>query len=515
MKGELKNIMPLRKRVLLFFLIVIVLIGLLSSVLYYNMAKTYYKFDKVYNNLKILEDYSSTIEKTSADLNKYISESDRSFISSFYQKYDELLLEMKNTDLDFNNIDDNMLFVNIRCMFETYGSEADAAIREYRKRNVEALSYRLSRTLKIQAYIQDEIDALVLSYISESRIFQKDLLNQMVILRALIIILIIMSFTLYIMLAFYLSKALVKPIDMLVKMANRISGGDFDVEPINTSSHGELKMLSDTLYRMNYDIKKYIEEMNNKVEVEKLLQAKEVENLRINALLKETELKRLQAQVNPHFLFNTLTTLHHTAFMEGATETCEIAEAVSKILRYNLRKSNTIVQLNDEIENIKNYIYIQEKRYKHRVKVHFDIDENQLDLPIPNMTVQPIVENSFIHGVENNEDYGEISLRVYKENEFTVVEIKDNGAGIEEEKLNELRNMIGNESDYSGHTSSIGINNVVKRLQAFYNSKDLFHIESTLKDGTIIKLFLPYHFEYRRNATARGSFEAELRLLED
>ncbi|MEM1486044.1 histidine kinase [Oscillospiraceae bacterium PP1C4] len=490
------KVVPLKKKALIFFSAAIILIGVFSFVLYYNMAKTLWQFNDVYSNLSILEGYSDTIEKMSGDLNKYISESDRPYISSFYHEYETLLEEMHNTKLLFIKRDDNMLFKNISHMFESYGEEAEAAINEHRKRNINESSSRISRTLKIQTYIQDGIEELILSYISQSEIFQKDLLNQLIILRSLILLLIIMAVALYVLLAVYFNRALIKPIDALIKMANKISHGDFDVEKIKVGSHSELELLSDTLYSMSYEIKDYIKEIKEKAEVEKLLKIKEMENLRISALLQETELKRLQAQVNPHFLFNTLTTLHNTAFLEGAYETCEISEAISKMLRYNLRKSNTIVRLRDEIENIRYYLYIQEKRYKHRVQVDFMIDESLLELPIPNMTVQPIVENSFIHGIEKNEKNGVITLKLYKEQPYAVIEITDNGMGIEEDKITQLRDMVCDESGYSGHTSNIGINNVVKRLQAFYNGISKFEIESVPNEGTTIQLFLPFPFVY-------------------
>ncbi|WP_372999869.1 sensor histidine kinase [Lutispora sp.] len=502
MRGKIWDVIPLRKKVLIYFSVVIVFIGALSVIVYYNMAKTFDQFDNVYLNLKTLEDYTDSIENISADLNIYLSESDRTYISAFYQKYEDLNKKMKDTRLSFSKKEDSILFENIRYMFETYGEEAEAAINEHRKRNLDGSSAKLSRALKIQSYIKDSTDELTLSYISESKLFQKNLLQQMVVLRSFMILLIIMSVLLYVLLALYLNMSIVKPVDKLVQMAERISRGDFQVEPVRVNPHNELKILSDTLFRMSCDIKDYIEEIEEKAEMKSLLQMKEMENLRINALLQEAELKRLQAQVNPHFLFNTITTLHHTAFLEGASETCEIAEAISKILRYNLRRSDRIVKLWDEVENIRHYIYIQRKRYKHRVQVEFDIDESLLDLPIPNMTVQPIVENAFIHGIENNEEGGEISLHIYKDKDLVVVEVSDKGTGIDDGKLTQIRSVINDTSEFKGHTTGLGINNVVKRLQGFYKVKDLFTIESVVGGGTVIKLFLPYGFQFEAEAVA-------------
>lgn len=506
MKERIWKLIPLRKKVLVCFSTVIILIGVFSSILYHTMTETFHQCNNVYGNLRILDQYIGSIENINGYLNKYLSEDDRSYISAYNQEYNRLLEDVTNTSLQFVRVDDIVHFGNIRAMIETYGEEASEAINEYRKRNVRESSVRLSHATKVQSYIQNSMEELILSYVTQSEFFQKKFLDQLQLLRSFILLLILMSVVLWILLAVYFNRALVKPIDALVAMADKLSHGDFDVEKIKIGSYSELKMLSDTLYRMSVKIKNHVNEIKEKAILEKLLHEKERENLKISALLKETELKRLQAQVNPHFLFNTLTTLHHTAFLEGANETCEIAEAISKILRYNLRKSNTIVYLRDEIENIRHYVYIQEKRYKHRVKVSFDVDERLLDLPIPNMTVQPIVENSFIHGVENNEKTGEIEVRIYSSAGNTVIEVSDNGNGMNREKIKSVLHRIGDESEYGGHTSNIGLHNVVKRLQAFYKRRDIISIQSTCNEGTVIKLFLPDQY------LAGGSEEGKLLL---
>ncbi len=498
MKSKIRGTLTLRRKTFIYFSFVFVIISILSAASYFAMSKTYKQFNSVYTNLNILDQYSEAIDKINSELNKYISENDRSYISLFYQEYDELLSEMNVTGLIFARQEEYMLFENIRNMLKTYGEEADGAINEYRKRNLEVSSGKLIQAQKVQGYMQDTLNELTLLSIAQSRVFQKALLTQIIILRVCIFVLTISTLLLFLFIAAYFSKAVVKPIDLMVKMADRISHGNFDSEPIKINFNNELKILADTLYRMSYQIKNYIEEIEQKVEYEKLLQSKEMEYLRVNALLQETELKRLQAQVNPHFLFNTLTTIHHTAFLEGAEETCEITEAVSKILRYNLRKSNTIVQLRDEIENIRYYLYIQEKRYKHRMKFSFDIQENLMDIPIPNMTIQPIVENSFIHGIENSENGGEISIAVFQELDYVVVEVRDNGPGIDKEKLESIRNLVEEPEENRAHTSSIGINNVVKRLQAFYNKRSQFYIDGSPNEGTVIKFYLPADFEYRK-----------------
>lgn len=491
--------LTLKWKTFICFSFIIIFLCILSSASHFAMSKTYKQFNQVYSILNTLDEYSKKIEKMHGFLNKYISENDRTYISLFYQEYDELFSEINDLELSYVELEETMALANIKNMLRTYGEEANGAINEYRKRNLELSSSNLVQTQKIKTYMLDSINDLTFKYITRSRIFQKAMLTKITILRIYVTALAISPILLFLSIAFYFRKSIIRPIHMIVKIGDKLSHGQFDSEHIDINSNDELKILSDILYNMGTQIQNYIEEVKQKGEVEKLLQAKEMENLRIKALLQETELKRLQAQVNPHFLFNTLTTLHHTAFMEGAEETCEIAQAISKILRYNLRKSNTIVQLKDEIENIRYYLFIQEKRYKHRMNFKFEIDEMQMELPIPNMSIQPIVENAFIHGIENSEKGGEIVIAVYCRDEFVVVEVRDNGPSLNKEKLEQIRNLVEEPEENRAHTSSIGINNVVKRLQAFYNKRTRFYIDASPNEGTIVRLYLPADFGNKRS----------------
>jgi len=187
MRLHIWEIVPLKKRVIMGFSIVIILIGLLSGILYYNMLKTFHKVDDAYLNFNILKNYYYKIEKVSVALNGYLNENDRSYISAFYQEYDQLLEEMNNTQLLFVNRDTAMLFKNIKHMFESYGEEAEAAINEYRKRNLSGLSSSFSRTLKIKSYMQEGIYELMINFISQSEIFQKNLYSQLIVLRTIIL----------------------------------------------------------------------------------------------------------------------------------------------------------------------------------------------------------------------------------------------------------------------------------------------------------------------------------------
>jgi len=491
MESKVRNVIPLKRKIIIYFTLVIVIIGIISAALVYSLARTYNQFNSIYLNLKTLDQYSTSIEQISLYLNKYLSENDRTYISIFSQEYEILKEKMNNTSLSFSNLNDRMLFENIANMVSAYGEESNVIINEFRKRDIKNSSDRFSHSQKLKSYIKSSINELTLNFIAQSREFQKELLNQMLILRTLIIILIIMSIILYLLFALYFSKAIARPIESLVLMAKRISKGNFDVQAVKISPFSELKILSDTFTSMSMALKNHVSDIKAKAEIENKLQQKEMENLKINALLQQAELKRLQAQINPHFLFNTLTTLHHTAFLEGATETCEITEAISKMLRHNLRNMDTVVTLGDEIEIIRNYVYIQQKRYKHRVTVNFDIDESLCGLQIPNMTIQPLVENAFIHGVENNEQMGEICIKVYSFLGDTMIEVSDNGIGMNNNRLQKLRNIISEEKGFQVHTSSIGITNIVQRLEAFYKQKDLVDIFSTEEKGTVIKLILP------------------------
>lgn len=223
-------------------------------------------------------------------------------------------------------------------------------------------------------------------------------------------------------------------------------------------------------------------------------QARLIEEIKIRTELEEAlkfmELKALQSQVNPHFLFNTLTTMAGLALFEGAEETNALLQALSRLLRYSLRRIGQSVNMSEELSNVKDYLAIQRVRFGERILITISVEDDVLPAQIPVLTLQPLVENAIIHGLESREE-GHLSLIGYKQGDFVTLEVIDNGTGIHPERLAQIRNSSVDLSG-RGHTTGIGLDNVHKRLQHFFGSTCELHIDSELGQGTCVALTIPY-----------------------
>lgn len=220
--------------------------------------------------------------------------------------------------------------------------------------------------------------------------------------------------------------------------------------------------------------------------------------LETDKLVKELELKALQNQINPHFLFNTLNSLSKLALIEGAERTSDLTVTVSSMLRYSLRELNRLVPLRDEVEHCHAYITIQKARFRDRIAFDSSIEEACLQIEVPPMLLQPLVENAFIHGIEAMESGAVIRLAVRMDNEDVLIAVSDNGAGMTEEtRLSLLRPGEDGTARSGGQSTGIGTRNVFRRLALLYGREDLVDIQSAPGEGTTVTIRIPH--EGRRN----------------
>ena len=195
--------------------------------------------------------------------------------------------------------------------------------------------------------------------------------------------------------------------------------------------------------------------------------------------LLEARMQALTSQINPHFLFNTLNTIGSLTRI-NPEEAREVLVKLSQILRRLLQKSENFVPLREELEFIDNYMSIETVRFgPEKLQFHKDVDESTLDSMVPSMLLQPMVENSIRHGLSPRLEGGEIRLRTLRLDGRLVIELEDNGVGIEEERIPEV------------YQSGIGISNVTERLKVLYGKDYKMKIESEKGRGTSIRIEIP------------------------
>lgn len=205
----------------------------------------------------------------------------------------------------------------------------------------------------------------------------------------------------------------------------------------------------------------------------------------------ENDLKyeALRAQINPHFLFNTLNTIKWSALMSGAENVSKMISALGRLLEVSMNKGDDEIPLREELELAGSYVYIQNIRYNNKFKLTYDPDARVSRLKILKLILQPIVENSIFHGLKNKTGTGEISISAFVRDDKLVVSVKDNGVGISRDKI---EHIFEAEHEFAGHKfSRIGLINIHERLGIKYGREYGLKIESEEGKGTTVLIILP------------------------
>lgn len=228
---------------------------------------------------------------------------------------------------------------------------------------------------------------------------------------------------------------------------------------------------------ISFDLSESANHINQ--DVARLSIEKEMLEKKINDL----EAKNMSLVVNPHFLFNTLNSIARIAYFEHSHTTEELIYCLSDLLRYNLKQDDQLHTIASEIDNIEKYLYIQKVRFKNRLEYEIDIPENIKSCRIPNMVIQPIVENALIHAITPKRDGGKISIHAKCVQRKIVISISDNGNGFPKDVLDKLR--------YSDNKSGLGFRSTDKRLKQYYGEDYGLEIIKSDFSGSIVTITIP------------------------
>lgn len=280
----------------------------------------------------------------------------------------------------------------------------------------------------------------------------------------------------------YMVRTLTKPIAKLVQTVVQIESGQLS-ERSNITGGDEVGRLGYVFDRMIDRIERMIKE-----------------NLHEQELKRKAELAMLQAQINPHFLFNVLNSIRLKIIMKGDEENAELISSLSSVLRMTINRNNEFIMLHEEIEINEHYIRLLNSRHGDRVVLHIEAASDTLMLKVPRFMLQPLIENAYIHGLKSKP--GEIIIASRKcEDGRLQVEIRDSGIGMTAEGLAALRahleakSLDNTEDGRKGLLSGIGIHNVFERLKLIYGNRFEYDIESMPDRGTSIVLRFPENAE--------------------
>ena len=280
------------------------------------------------------------------------------------------------------------------------------------------------------------------------------------------------------------------PIQRLEGAAKQVRSGvlhKFKDVKFQEPTYEEVTSLADAFNTMVRQLEKQILAMEENAKTTEALHQQKLENLRIASLLKASELKALQMQMNPHFLFNTLNMISRTADLGDTDRTVLLLQKTAQLLRYNLDYSGKMVTLAKEIEMLGNYVFLQEQRFGNRISFDFELDERFHQVQVPCFILQPLVENAVIHGLGGSGGKGTIIIRTWylEEEGEGWVSILDDGEGMSEETREQvLQNLDSDEEQ----REKIGLANINMRLRLLLEDQYRMEIFSVPGEGTEIRI---------------------------
>ncbi|WMM23813.1 sensor histidine kinase [Tissierella sp. MB52-C2] len=285
----------------------------------------------------------------------------------------------------------------------------------------------------------------------------------------LVVILGIILLLFAILLAIIVSGTIVKPIHKLKNHMIEVSNGNLD-SYYETKNNDEISILGKVFNQMLRDIKKLINEVY------------QAQTQKRNA-----ELRVLQSQINPHFLYNTLDTIQWKALEYNAFDLADMINSLSIFFRISLSDGKEFITIDEEIKHVRNYLKIQETRYKDKISYNIDLDELISQYLVPKMIIQPLVENSIYHGLKLKKQKGFININILSEDDCILIEVIDNGLGMNYEKLSIIRKNLY-QSIESEH---YGLYNINERLKLTFKDKYSISIDSKFEEGTKVSLKIP------------------------
>ena len=282
------------------------------------------------------------------------------------------------------------------------------------------------------------------------------------------------------------TRRLASRLSALQEKTRRVLNFDFNIaEPITIPD--ELGNLEADIYDMAAALSVQIEREYEAIQAEgeqRLL------NEKLHNAWVKAQLSSLRHQINPHYLFNTLESIRMHLLLKGDKESSTILQMFAASYRKSLEVDYGDYTLRDELETINDFLAIQKYRLGDRFISEIQIEEDTLDCKLPKLILQPLVENAFFHGIELSNRQGHLRIQVHHENDQLSILVTDNGLGITEEKLKELKEEL--EKNDASSVTGIGINNIANRIRLLYGPDTFFDIESQYGSGTTVKFQIPY-----------------------
>lgn len=473
--------------VLLIFTSVMTLV--INVMMFLNINQVLVQIEQVYATNVQLNEMTEELDKVHSEMLEYLKTRDSNVLQEYYisqQNLSEQLVKVQEETMDRQT---SVLKNNIYYLGKNYLKVSEEAVKAKRGRDVQTYGERYEKAGKIKEYLNGYISSLnniQFQGNSNNYLLLQNSLYYMEVVGTIMFFVVVLCDTIMVVM---MTRRLTKPLKILSGRAKEVTAGDLSVDIPVFRTGDEVESLSKAFDKMMGSIRDYVEAQRLSMEKENEMRENE---LKTQTLLKDAQLKYLQSQINPHFLFNTLNAGMQLAMIEDADKTALFIENMAEFFRYNLSRINEDATLADEIRLVDHYIYILNVRFAGDIHYKKEIEPGLENVLVPSMILQPLVENAVQYGIRGVEWEGWVTLRTWQEAGTVYIEVADNGRGMSQELIERVLHGKNVKNKKNSKSNGIGVYNVLERLQMYYTTEDVLEIESDGEGkGTRFTLKIP------------------------
>lgn len=463
----------------------------INMLFYVRINNSMQEMDDVYASNAQITELGQVFEDVQDSMYQYLKVKSSQALMDYYQNEAKYRQELEK--LNDQNIEDSvkLLEKKIRKMSESYLSCTAGTVAAKRGRNVEKYKLKYDESLELYSYIQSSMDELNKQLFKENSQTYGALRAVMKYLEISNTVIMLLGVVCGMILLIMATRGMFRPLTNMAETAQLVGQGNFNVKMPPTDAKDELGVVTRAFNTMVENLGLYIARTKAGMEKEQQMMERE---LLMETHLKEAQLKYLQSQINPHFLFNSLNAGAQLAMMEDAEKTSIFVEKMADFFRYNVRKMEEDAMLWEEIGAVDNYIYILNVRFAGDITYIKEVDEGIENIRIPSMILQPLVENAVQHGIHDCMETGWIRMEIHRNGKMLDVTVSDNGAGMTEEMIARVMAGRADQNEEDRFSTGIAVRNVIDRLQLYYKEENLFTIESDGPGkGTRVHIILPVY----------------------
>lgn len=436
-----------------------------------------------------MESLASALDSTEAGLLGYLGTKNSDSLKEYIRQSTRLAEETRRLNRSIRSDESLLLQRLLVGLVDSYLEDAEACVTAKRGRDVATYTARLEHSEQSAELIRFLIVRIESIFMAESlaafSAFNSHIPAVITTNAALVISAALMS----LMLLVRFSYKLTDPLSRLAEAARAVGRGEYDHALPPPEAADEIGTTTAAFLSMQESVRRAFEELRSKSEVEKRLMEERMRVLDMSHRLKDAELLALQTQINPHFLFNTLSAGMQLAMAENADRTADFLDKLAGFIRYALKSPSRSVLVAEEIECVERYIWLLRLRFGERYEFELDAEEEVLGVETPALLLQPLVENAVAHGLKDRESGGRVRVSARLSGNEALLTVEDSGEGMGEEEI--ARILREGLEDDELHEGGIGLRNVIRRVSLATGGRGRVELESRRGLGTTVRIRLP------------------------